>query len=198
LVFQNPELYFFEQYVGDEIAYGAKLYFGREGLRERVRVAMETVGLDFDLFKDRLTNTLSGGEKRKVALASVLVVDPELLILDEPSAGLDPLSRQGLLKTLQELQIKGRSIVLSSHNMEDIAALAQEMTIMQHGKSLATDAVGELFCDLPRLEAAGLAAPAGSNLAMELRASGWPIPLKAISLKEIDACLDALLEGKPA
>lgn len=197
LVFQNPELYFFEQYVGDEIAYGAKLYFGREGLRERVRMAMETVGLDFDLFKDRLTNTLSGGEKRKVALASVLVVNPELLILDEPSAGLDPLSRQGLLTTLRKLQTQGHSIVLSSHNMEDIAALAQEMTILQHGKSQATDSVGELFCDLPRLEAAGLAAPAGSSLTMELRARGWPIPLNVVSLKEIDTCLDTLLEEKP-
>ena len=197
LVFQNPELYFFEQYVGDEIAYGAKLYFGREGLRERVRMAMETVGLDFDLFKDRLTNTLSGGEKRKVALASVLVVNPELLILDEPSAGLDPLSRQGLLTTLRKLQTQGHSIVLSSHNMEDIAALAQEMTILQHGKSQATDSVGELFCDLLRLEAAGLAAPAGSSLAMELRARGWPIPLNVVSLKEIDTCLDTLLEEKP-
>jgi len=155
------------------------------------------VGLDFDLFKDRLTNTLSGGEKRKVALASVLVVNPELLILDEPSAGLDPLSRQGLLTTLRKLQTQGHSIVLSSHNMEDIAALAQEMTILQHGKSQATDSVGELFCDLPRLEAAGLAAPAGSSLTMELRARGWPIPLNVVSLKEIDTCLDTLLEEKP-
>lgn len=198
LVFQNPELYFFEQYVGDEIAYGAKLYFGREGLRERVRVAMETVGLDFTLFKDRLTNTLSGGEKRKVALASALVVDPELLILDEPSAGLDPLSRQGLLNTLQKLQAQGRSIVLSSHNMEDIAALAREVTVMQNGKNLATEAVGELFCDLPRLEATGLAAPAGVALAMGLRAGGWPVPPEAVSLTEIDACLASLLGGKPA
>lgn len=198
LVFQNPELYFFEQYVGDEIAYGAKLYFGREGLRERVRAAMETVGLDFTLFKDRLTSTLSGGEKRKVALASVLVVDPELLILDEPSAGLDPLSRQGLLNTLRKLQVQGRSIVLSSHNMEDIAALAREVTVMQSGKSLATEAVGELFCDLSRLEAAGLAAPAGATLAMELRTRGWPIPLEAVSLAEIDVCLTSLLGEKPA
>ncbi|MHC1740685.1 MAG: ABC transporter ATP-binding protein [Anaerolineaceae bacterium] len=195
LVFQNPELYFFEQYVGDEIAYGAKLNFGRERLRERVRQAMETVGLDFETFKDRLTSTLSGGEKRKVALASALVVEPKLLILDEPSAGLDPLSRRGLIKTLQELQVGGNSLVLSSHNMEDIAALAEEMTIMKQGKSLMTGRVGELFANQNLMQQADLIPPAASVLAADLRANGWPIPMGVVTLVGVDACLASILGG---
>jgi energy-coupling factor transport system ATP-binding protein len=197
MVFQNPELYFFEQYVGDEIAYAAKLYFGRERLRERVQQAMMTVGLDFDSFKDRFPNTLSGGEKRKVALASALVADPELLILDEPTAGLDPQSRQGLLKTLQQLQKEGHSIVLSSHNMEDIAELAQEMTILQQGKSVATAAVGELFGASSMLQEAYLLAPGGAVLAAQFRAKGWPIPLEVVTLTGLKACLAQLLGSQP-
>lgn len=197
LVFQNPELYFFEQYVGDEIAYGAKLYFGRDGLRARVQSAMEAVGLDFEGFKDRSPNMLSGGEKRKVALASALVLEPELLILDEPSAGLDPLSRLGLLKTLKKLQTDGRSIVLSSHNMEDMAVLAQEMTVMQNGKSLITGNVAELFEDAAFLQSAGLVAPGGARLASGLRAKGWPIPTNILTLAGVEAVL-AKLKGKAA
>jgi energy-coupling factor transport system ATP-binding protein len=196
LVFQNPELYFFEQYVGDEIAYGAKLYFGRVGLRDRVHTAMETVDLDFDLFKDRFTNTLSGGEKRKVALAAALVVEPELLILDEPTAGLDPLSRRGLLKTLKGLQEGGRSIMLSSHNMEDIATLAQEMTVMQQGKSLKTASVAELFGDPAFLQQAGLMAPGGATLAAGMRAKGWPIPSDVVTLSRVEGCLAQLKQQR--
>ena len=195
LVFQNPELYFFEQYVGDEIAYGAKLFFGREGLRERVRNAMVAVGLDFEAFKDRMTNTLSGGEKRKVALASALVVEPELLILDEPTAGLDPLSRRELLKTLKGLQASGRSIVISSHNMEDITALAQEMTVLQQGKSLITGRVGEIFNDEALIQEAGLVVPTGASLVANLRKNGWPVPLNVATIPGVEIWLDRYLKG---
>ena len=89
LVFQNPELYFFKRFAGDEIAYAPKLINGSEGLRQRVMWAMELVDLDFETFKDRIVSTLSGGEQRKVALASALAARPSLLILDEPTAGLN-------------------------------------------------------------------------------------------------------------
>jgi energy-coupling factor transport system ATP-binding protein len=195
LVFQNPELYFFEQYVGDEIAFGAKQYFGRENLRQRVIHAMGLVGLDFEKFKDRIPNTLSGGEKRKVALASALVVNPELLVLDEPSAGLDPQSRQLLLHNLQQLQVDGHSIVISSHNMEDIAALASEMTIMKAGTSIASGNVGELFSDAGQLQEAGLSQPVGVTLANALRRQGWPISMQAVSLDQVESSLKTISEG---
>ena len=101
LAFQNPEAQFFEQYVGDEIAFGPRQMGLKSGLAKPVRQAMELVGLDFEKFKDRLTYTLSGGEKRKVALASVLALNPAVLLLDEPLAGMDPLSHRELLSQVE-------------------------------------------------------------------------------------------------
>jgi energy-coupling factor transport system ATP-binding protein len=110
---------------------------------------------------------------------------------------LDPQSRQGLLKTLQQLQKEGHSIVLSSHNMEDIAELAQEMTILQQGKSVATAAVGELFGASSMLQEAYLLAPGGAVLAAQFRAKGWPIPLEVVTLTGLKACLAQLLGSQP-
>ena len=108
---QNPENQFFEHYVGDEIAFGPK-NVGFEGkLVERVQWAMETVGLDFRLFKDRPTHTLSGGEKRKAALASILALKPSLLLLDEPTAGLDPKSRRDVIKSFTDLKQHQMTII---------------------------------------------------------------------------------------
>jgi energy-coupling factor transport system ATP-binding protein len=194
-VFQNPETSFFEQYVGDEIAYGARNLHGREGLRERVREAMTTVGLDFDEFKDRMTITLSGGEKRKVALACALAMQPGLLILDEPSAGLDPFSRDNLLKTLKGLQHGGVDIVLSSHNMSDIAELAQQVTLLDHGKSLSTGSVGETFNDAELMQSAGLIQPASVAYAQALRSKGWPIPVHDVTMDSVNRTLSNLVEG---
>lgn len=195
LVFQNPEAYFFEQYVGDEIAYGPKLMHGREGLRDRVKRAIGWVGLDFERFKDRLTLTLSGGEKRKVALASALAMEPGLLILDEPTAGLDPLSRNSLLKVLKQLQAHGMEVVLSSHNMEDIAFLAKNMTILAQGQSMCTGQVGELFTDSALLKQAGLVAPAGALVAKTLREKGWPIAVDVLTADRLDAALSQFTQG---
>lgn len=195
LVFQNPEAYFFEQYVGDEIAYGPKLMHGREGLRDRVKRAMGWVGLDFERFKDRLTLTLSGGEKRKVALASALAMEPGLLILDEPTAGLDPLSRNSLLKVLKQLQAHGMEVVLSSHNMEDIAFLAKNMTILAQGQSMCTGQAGELFTDSALLKQAGLVAPAGALVAKTLREKGWPIAVDVLTADRLDAALSQFTRG---
>ncbi len=104
LVFQNPDMQLFEQYVGDEIAFGPK-QAGLTGkdLRERVRQAMETVGLGFKEYKDRITIGLSGGERKKVTLASALALNPRILLLDEPLAGLDPQSRKSLLISLNNM-----------------------------------------------------------------------------------------------
>lgn len=198
LVFQNPEAYFFEQYVGDEIAFGPKLLHGRDGLRERVSRAMGWVGLDFEKFKDRFTSTLSGGEKRKVALASALAMEPGLLILDEPTAGLDPFSRSGLLKTLKQLQGHGMEIMLSSHNMEDIAALTAQMTVLSHGKSLQTGASAALFADAPLLSQAGLIAPTAVRVAQMLRELGWAVDGSVLTLAQLDASLAALNPARPA
>ena len=189
IVFQNPEVFFFEHYVGDEIAFGPKLLYGRDGLRERVMKAMEQVGLDFEDFKDRSTMTLSGGEKRKVALASALAMTPGLLVLDEPTAGLDPYSRQNLLQTMQSLHEGGLEIILSSHNMEDITELAQDMTLLDHGRNLGTGSVSEIFSQTELIQQANLIAPPGVKFAAALRSRGWRLPDDNVTFRDIDRFL---------
>lgn len=195
LVFQNPEIYFFEQYVGDEISYGPRMLYGREGLRERVRQAMEMVGLDFEKFKDRVTYTLSGGEKRKVALAATLAAQPSLLILDEPTAGLDPLSRYNLQNTLKEAQHKGIELIISSHSMGDITELTQNMTLMADGRAIGSGNTAELFNDESLVAAAGLGQPAVVRLTKVMRAEGWPIPARTVTVKQLLSAIRSAAGG---
>lgn len=186
LAFQNPEMQLFETFVGDEIAFGPR-QAGRaagakkteptlEEVRASVRRAMEEVGLDFEAFKDRRTLALSGGERKKVALASVLARRPQILLLDEPMAGLDPRSRGELLATFRKLAEGGLTIVVSSHQMDDLAGLVGSATVMHAGRDAFSGAVGEVFEREADLLAAGLEAPVAARVAIELRRKGWPLP----------------------
>jgi ABC-type multidrug transport system ATPase subunit len=146
---------------------------------------MELVGLDFFTYKDRVVSTLSGGEKRKTALAATLAMNPSMLILDEPTAGLDPLSRKNLLSTLHGLQIQGVQIVISSHNMEDISEIAQNVTVLAKGTSLTTLPVDQLFADQSLSKETGMEPPAAWQLAQSLRKKGWPISYQANTIQAI-------------
>lgn len=176
LVFQLPEAQIFEQYVGDEIAYGPRLA-GLEGtaLRERVRWAMALVGLDFMATKDRPTFALSGGEKRKVALASSLALRPSILLLDEPTAGLDPVSHEALLQKLEVLATQ-MTLVLSSHQMGDLAALTRELSVMASGEIVYTGSTGSVFSKVPQLLDLGLDVPVVTQVTCALRERGWSLP----------------------
>lgn len=189
LVFQNPEAQFFEHYTGDEIVFGPRqLQVGKDGkttLAERVRWAMEQVGLDFAGYKDRPLYTLSGGERRKVALASTLAIKPSILLLDEPTAGLDPRSRHDLLIRLQQMREQGMTIVLSSHQMEDMASLAQDLTVFDQGRNVLTGSTADLFARPEILERHGIEAPAAARAAAALRAKGWPVPVPVLTLEEL-------------
>jgi energy-coupling factor transport system ATP-binding protein len=176
LVLQNPELQFFEQFVGDEIAYGPRQMGLKTGIAPRVQWAMEQVGLDFEAYKDRMTYTLSGGEKRKVALASILAIKPEILLLDEPTGGLDPRSRREILERLGQLKSEGMTLVFSSHQMEDVAQLADEMTVMQHGETVASGNVTDIFYREELLTNSGLFPPLTVSIVSTLRQKGWDIP----------------------
>ena len=176
LVFQNPEQQFFEQFAGDEIAYGARQLGLTEGLRDRVQKAMGAVGLNFETYKDRLTWTLSGGEKRRVALASILAIDPPVLLLDEPTAGLDPLTRRTVVRLLQSLHNAGKTMVLSSHRMGDIARITSQTTVMQKGNSVYSGETGMVFAQTELLKSAGMEPPLTAQVAALLRAKGWGIP----------------------
>lgn len=199
LVFQNPEYQLFEQYVGDEIAYAPKLKGERETLRETVRSAMEMVGLDFETFKDRLTFTLSGGERRKVALASLLAMRPQVLLLDEPAAGLDPRSRNETLRTFERLaDQEALTLILSSHHMEDIAELSSSLTVLHKGATLLDGDAEQVYSQVQLLEEHGLEAPIVTRVAARLRELGWDLPCCILRANDLVEHLRRLLEKRHA
>ena len=174
LVFQNPETQFFEVFVGDEIAYGAK-QFKMDNLRERVRHAMSMVGLDFDAFKDRRLETLSGGEKRKVALASTLILDQDILLFDEPTAGMDPRARDELLSLFEQLNSEGKTIIIASHRLEELALVTEDLSIMQNGKVIKTGSSPLVLSDIESIHKGGLLPPHTVVVADQMIDRGWPI-----------------------
>jgi energy-coupling factor transport system ATP-binding protein len=161
LVFQYPEQQLFESLVGDDIAFGPKkLGMERAERRERVKWAMEVVGLDFEAFKDRHTFSLSGGEMRKVALAGVLALQPEVLILDESTSGLDPRSRREFLDRLLALHRDRRlTLVFVSPSMEDVAELVERIYVMDDGRVVMSGTTREVFSQPDRLGQHGLGVP---------------------------------------
>ena len=186
LVFQSPEAQLFERYVGDDVAFGPRnLGLGRPAVRQRVRDSLEAVGLDFDAFKDRLTLTLSGGERRRVALAGILAMEPDALLLDEPTAGLDPLGREELLDRLRQWQIdRHLTVVISSHNMDDLAYLADRVYVLHQGRNAFDGTARAVFAQASRLQQLGLEAPAMSTLLTTLADSGFPVRREALSVRE--------------
>lgn len=196
LVFQQPEDQLFERYVGDDIAFGPQaLGLDLEEQRARVRWAMEAVGLDFETFKDRLTFTLSGGERRKVALAGVLALQPRVLVLDEPTAGLDPESRAEFLDWLMRFHREtGVSILLATHNMEDIACVAQRVYVLVEGRIIAEGSPREVFVHPERLRAHGLDVPVTVQVMHRLRAYGLDVRPDALTLDEAVTEIRRLLE----
>jgi energy-coupling factor transport system ATP-binding protein len=163
-----------------------------------VQKAMQLVGLDFETFKDRLTYRLSGGEKRKVALAATLALQPKVLVLDEPTAGLDPASRRNLHHTLKGFQQEGIDMILSSHSMGDIAELAVNLTIMAKGRALRTGNTAELFNDVNLIREGALGQPSVIRMANAFRNQGWPIPLGVITLEQLFSTIRVSLQKEPA
>jgi energy-coupling factor transport system ATP-binding protein len=195
LAFQNPENQFFNTYVGDEIAYAARQLDLPGRLARRVKTIMERVGLDFKQFKDRPLATLSGGERRKVSLASILVMEPEVLVLDEPTAGLDPQVRKELLKSIRSWRTKDRTILLSSQNMEDIAEVADSVTVLRDGKVVLHGNVAEVFSRAAELHNAGLQVPTVAKVSAWLREKGWPIPADTVRLDQFHILFKKLAAG---
>ncbi len=160
LVFQQPETQLFERYVGDDIAFGPRnLGLSREEVRERVRQAMTWVGLDFEGFKDRMTFSLSGGEKRRVALAGVLALQPRVLVLDEPTAGLDPRGRRLFLDLIRGFHAQGMTLVLVSHNMEELAEMCHRLYVVAAGTTALEGTPAQIFARGAHLREMGLDTP---------------------------------------
>ena len=151
----------FEHYVGDDVAYGPRnLKLSREEVRARVRRAMESVGLGFEEFKDRITFGLSGGEMRRVALAGVLALEPEVLVLDEPTAGLDPQGRRQVMALIRSLRAQGLTLVIISHNMEELAQLCDRLVVVSEGRTVLSGTPREVFAHAQALREMGLGVPA--------------------------------------
>jgi energy-coupling factor transport system ATP-binding protein len=186
LVFQYPEQQLFERLVGDDVAFGLKkLGMERPARRERVRWAMDTVGLDFEAFKDRFTFSLSGGEMRKVALAGVLALQPEALVLDESTSGLDPRGRKDLLERLLALRRdQNLTLVFVSPSMEDIAGLVDRLYVMDEGRVVMAGTTREIFAQPDRLKEHGLGVPQITEVAHALVARGLSIARLPLTVAE--------------
>lgn len=174
LVFQYPEHQLFEETIYKDIAFGPKnLGLSEAEVEERVKEAMEFVKLPFDELKDRSPFELSGGQRRRVAIAGVFAMKPEVLILDEPTAGLDPRTRDELLEEIKNLHSKYKNtVILVSHSMEDIAKLVDRIIVMHRGKIALLGSPREVFQEVETLESIGLAAPQISYLVRELKEKG--------------------------
>jgi energy-coupling factor transport system ATP-binding protein len=173
LVFQFPEAQLFERYVGDDIAFGPRnLRLERAEIRARVQRAMEAVGLGFEEFKDRQTFALSGGQLRRVALAGVLALEPRILVLDEPTAGLDPAARRDLLDHILTLHNNGISLIMISHNMEELAAICDRLVVIAEGRTVMQGPPSTVFADGARLRQLGLDVPIPTAIVEQLVEAG--------------------------
>ena len=178
LVFQYPEYQLFEETVAKDIAFGPKNQgLSKEEIDERVRYAMECVHLDYDRYSERSPFELSGGQMRRVAIAGVLAMKPSVLILDEPTAGLDPRGRDRILTMLEELHARENvTIIMVSHSMDDMARLATRLVVMAEGKILVSGTPREIFAREEMMISAGLGVPEAARLCRELRAKGFDLP----------------------
>ena len=173
LVFQYPEYQLFEETVFADIAFGPKnMGLKKEEIEERVREAAGFVGVEEDLFQ-RSPLELSGGQKRRVAIAGVIAMRPGVLILDEPTAGLDPAGSRRIMDNIQQYRVRtGATVVIVSHNMDDAARLTERLIVFDHGHVAMDGSPEEIFSQPEKLISIGLAVPQSTALAMALREKG--------------------------
>ena len=194
LVFQYPEYQLFEETVAKDIAFGPKNQgLSPEEIDRRVRTAMAHVHLDYDKYAERSPFELSGGQMRRVAIAGVLAMEPKVLILDEPTAGLDPRGRDRILGMIRDLHAEGGvTVIMVSHSMDDVARLATRLVVMSRGQLVATGTPREIFRQREMMERIGLGVPEAAQLCGKLRARGLPLPEDLYTPEELRDALLAL------
>lgn len=193
LVFQYPEYQLFEETIEKDIEYGPRnLGISEEEISMRVKRSMEMVGLDYETYKDKSPFDLSGGQKRRVAIAGVIAMEPKVLILDEPTAGLDPKGREDILAQIRILHEEyGMTIIMVSHSMEDVAKIADRVIVMNSGEIVLDGEIAEVFKEIEILEKIGLAVPQVTYLIRELRKKGFNISEEIFTISQAK---EALLE----
>ena len=199
IVFQYPEYQLFEETVEKDIAFGpGNLGLDEAEISKRVKNSMEAVGLDYETYKDKSPFDFSGGQKRRVAIAGVIAMNPEVLILDEPTAGLDPGGRDEIFNLIKKLHRDNNiTIILSSHSMDDMAKLAQTIIVMNHGKIEFMGTPREVFTShADKLREIGLDVPQLLELATKLRQKGFDIRPDILTVEEVKDEILKVMRGR--
>ena len=196
LVFQYPEYQLFEETVFRDIAFGPKnMRLSEDEVRRRVLRAAAFAGVDEALLESSPFE-LSGGQKRRVAIAGVIAMEPEVVIFDEPTAGLDPAGCRSLLKNIAEYRrATGATVLMVSHSMDDVARLADRLFVLNHGRLELSGAPAEVFAQAERLRAIGLTVPEVTSLFLRLRELGLPVDPATYTLEDALRQLSALRKG---
>lgn len=193
LVFQYPEYQLFEETVYADIAFGPKnMGLSATEIDERVREAAHFVGVTDEQF-EKSPLELSGGQKRRVAIAGVIAMRPGVLILDEPTAGLDPAGCEQILRNICDYHTQtGSTVIIVSHSMDDVARLADRLIVFNHGAIRFDGTPEEVFSQPEELRSIGLAVPAATELAMELKKLGLKLPNSIYTNEQLEKALVAL------
>lgn len=186
MVFQYPEQQLFEESIFADIAFGPRNFgCSEDEVKQRVKEAMDFVELDYEEYKDKSPFLLSGGQMRRVAIAGIIALKPKYLVLDEPTAGLDPRLKQNLLQKVKKLHQKEKmTIIMVSHNMDDIALLADKVAIMRQGKLMIYGEPREVFTHKDGIEQAGLLEPEVMQLLRKIKEYGLDVDINALNKQE--------------
>lgn len=191
LVFQFPEYQLFEETIGKDIAFGPKNFgASEEEAEELAKKAIKVVGLD-ESYLERSPFDLSGGQKRRVAIAGILVLDPDILVLDEPTAGLDPQGAKEMMQLFMDLNKKeGKTILLVSHDMEHVLNYCDEVVVLDDGKVKVQTDVKNFFMHPEWMEEIGINPPSLIRLKQELRENGFAIPKEILNMEDLAKCVE--------
>ncbi len=197
LAFQYPEHQLFEMTVYEDVAFGPKnLKLSEDAIKENVTWALDLVGISSELYQ-KSPFELSGGQKRRVAIAGVLAMKPSVLVLDEPTAGLDPRGRDEILEAIDNLhKTSGLTVILVSHSMEDVAKLANRIVVMHSGEVAMIGAPKEVFLQAEKLEKIGLSAPQITYVFQELKAKGFDLPTDVYTVSYAEQILAEFFKDK--
>ncbi len=187
IVFQYPEHQLFDETVIKDVAFGPR-NMGYDDTKARILAmeALEKTGVEEEVYEESCFN-LSGGQKRRAAIAGVLAMNPDILVLDEPAAGLDPAGKRQILDLIKELRESGRTIVMVSHSMEDVAEISDRIAVMDKGRIIMEGAPSEIFGRIEELEGIGLSAPEVIYISRRLKEAGIPVNTAAVTVEEVAA-----------
>ena len=198
MVFQYPDHQLFDETVYKDISFGPKnMGLSEEEIDARVKEAMKLVGLDEESFRDKSPFDLSGGEKRRTAIAGIIAMRPKYLVLDEPMAGLDPAGRRAVLEMIEGFRRSlGCAVVMVSHSMDDIARSSDKVVVLRDGEVYKCGTPAEIFSDADELNEMGLEPPFAARAASALRRKGLPIPSGIYTNEALADALSAIKAGE--